>query len=145
MALYVAAAMHDYDHPGRTNAFLVATNAPQVSHSVYQYLKVLHAEYAYVFQLRETHKCYSILTQSQDSMNEINKQPSKIIIVMSKCCGDLLIMVSTNCISHEIIDEISCTTHGLLIPLCSHYGQSCKWRVKRLNCVAQFKHCIFTT
>ncbi|XP_029438018.1 cGMP-inhibited 3',5'-cyclic phosphodiesterase B isoform X2 [Rhinatrema bivittatum] len=31
MALYVAAAMHDYDHPGRTNAFLVATNAPQVS------------------------------------------------------------------------------------------------------------------
>ncbi|NWU19351.1 PDE3B phosphodiesterase, partial [Dyaphorophyia castanea] len=28
MALYVAAAMHDYDHPGRTNAFLVATNAP---------------------------------------------------------------------------------------------------------------------
>lgn len=30
MALYVAAAMHDYDHPGRTNAFLVATNAPQV-------------------------------------------------------------------------------------------------------------------
>uniref|UniRef100_A0A4W5R4C6 Phosphodiesterase n=1 Tax=Hucho hucho TaxID=62062 RepID=A0A4W5R4C6_9TELE len=31
MALYVAAAMHDYDHPGRTNAFLVATNAAQVS------------------------------------------------------------------------------------------------------------------
>lgn len=30
MALYVAAAMHDYDHPGRTNAFLVATSAPQV-------------------------------------------------------------------------------------------------------------------
>ncbi|KAJ8343414.1 hypothetical protein SKAU_G00307430 [Synaphobranchus kaupii] len=29
MALFVAAAMHDYDHPGRTNAFLVATNAPQ--------------------------------------------------------------------------------------------------------------------
>uniref|UniRef100_A0A8C7DBX1 Phosphodiesterase n=1 Tax=Oncorhynchus kisutch TaxID=8019 RepID=A0A8C7DBX1_ONCKI len=29
MALYVAAAMHDYDHPGRTNAFLVATNAAQ--------------------------------------------------------------------------------------------------------------------
>ncbi|XP_070544277.1 cGMP-inhibited 3',5'-cyclic phosphodiesterase 3A-like [Ptychodera flava] len=29
MALYVAAAMHDYDHPGRTNAFLVATRAPQ--------------------------------------------------------------------------------------------------------------------
>lgn len=25
MALYTAAAMHDYDHPGRTNAFLVAS------------------------------------------------------------------------------------------------------------------------
>ena len=30
MALYTAAAMHDYDHPGRTNAFLVATHAPLV-------------------------------------------------------------------------------------------------------------------
>merc|ERR1719239_1373959 len=29
MALYTAAAMHDYDHPGRTNAFLVTTSAPQ--------------------------------------------------------------------------------------------------------------------
>lgn len=40
MALYVAAAMHDYDHPGRTNAFLVATNAPQVTCCVRRYLKV---------------------------------------------------------------------------------------------------------
>ena len=31
MALMTAAAMHDYDHPGRTNAFLVATGAPLVS------------------------------------------------------------------------------------------------------------------
>jgi cGMP-inhibited 3',5'-cyclic phosphodiesterase A len=30
MALYTAAAMHDYDHPGRTNAFLVTTNSPHV-------------------------------------------------------------------------------------------------------------------
>nr|XP_039259260.1 cGMP-inhibited 3',5'-cyclic phosphodiesterase A-like isoform X2 [Styela clava] len=28
MALYLAAAMHDYDHPGRTNAFLVETRHP---------------------------------------------------------------------------------------------------------------------
>ena len=34
MALYVAAAMHDFDHPGRTNAFLVATSAPQVNLSI---------------------------------------------------------------------------------------------------------------
>lgn len=38
MALYVAAAMHDYDHPGRTNAFLVATNAPQVCAVWFLYL-----------------------------------------------------------------------------------------------------------
>lgn len=30
MALYLAAAMHDYDHPGRTNAFLVETKHPLV-------------------------------------------------------------------------------------------------------------------
>ncbi|XP_076466592.1 cGMP-inhibited 3',5'-cyclic phosphodiesterase 3A-like isoform X2 [Babylonia areolata] len=29
LALYTAAAIHDYDHPGRTNAFLVVTQAPQ--------------------------------------------------------------------------------------------------------------------
>lgn len=39
MALYVAAAMHDYDHPGRTNAFLVATNAPQVGDNFSECLK----------------------------------------------------------------------------------------------------------
>ena len=36
MALYTAATMHDYDHPGRTNAFLVTTLAPQVQ-SIFNY------------------------------------------------------------------------------------------------------------
>ena len=30
-ACYMAAVMHDFDHPGRTNAFLVATRDPLVS------------------------------------------------------------------------------------------------------------------
>ena len=30
-ACYMAAAMHDFDHPGRTNAFLVSTGSPLVS------------------------------------------------------------------------------------------------------------------
>ena len=30
-ACYMAAAMHDFDHPGRTNAFLVAMKSPLVS------------------------------------------------------------------------------------------------------------------
>ena len=29
-ATYMAAAVHDFDHPGRTNAFLVATRSPLV-------------------------------------------------------------------------------------------------------------------
>ena len=29
-AIYMAAAVHDFDHPGRTNAFLVATKSPLV-------------------------------------------------------------------------------------------------------------------
>ena len=35
MALFTASAMHDYDHPGRTNAFLVATHHPLVSACAY--------------------------------------------------------------------------------------------------------------
>ena len=31
-ACYMAAVMHDFDHPGRTNAFLVATRDPLVSY-----------------------------------------------------------------------------------------------------------------
>ena len=31
-ACYMAAAMHDFDHPGRTNAFLVAVKSPLVSY-----------------------------------------------------------------------------------------------------------------
>jgi len=31
LSLYTAAAMHDYDHPGRTNAFLVGTLSPKVN------------------------------------------------------------------------------------------------------------------
>jgi hypothetical protein len=30
LALYCSAAMHDFDHPGRNNQFLVATNSPLV-------------------------------------------------------------------------------------------------------------------
>ena len=36
-ACYLAAAMHDFDHPGRTNAFLVATKHPLVSLYVLYY------------------------------------------------------------------------------------------------------------
>lgn len=34
MALYTSAAMHDFQHPGRTNSFLVATSSPLVSMSL---------------------------------------------------------------------------------------------------------------
>ncbi|XP_051501952.1 cGMP-inhibited 3',5'-cyclic phosphodiesterase 3B-like [Myxocyprinus asiaticus] len=55
MALYVAAAMHDYDHPGRTNAFLVATNAPQaVLYNDRSVLENHHAASAWSLFLSQT-------------------------------------------------------------------------------------------
>lgn len=55
MALYTAAAMHDFQHPGRTNSFLVATNSPLVSrllgelacHSATCYLLRVHVHKAH--------------------------------------------------------------------------------------------------
>ncbi|KAM3919619.1 cGMP-inhibited 3',5'-cyclic phosphodiesterase 3B [Leptodactylus fuscus] len=61
MALYVAAAMHDYDHPGRTNAFLVATNAPQaVLYNDRSVLENHHAAAAWNLFLSQSH--YNFLT-----------------------------------------------------------------------------------
>lgn len=40
LALYTAATMHDYDHPGRTNAFLVSTLSQQVSLSSFKRSRV---------------------------------------------------------------------------------------------------------
>lgn len=42
MALYTAAAMHDFQHPGRTNSFLVATSSPLVSKADKQTTKRYH-------------------------------------------------------------------------------------------------------
>lgn len=36
MALFTAAAMHDYDHPGRTNAFLVAAEDKKVCFNLFK-------------------------------------------------------------------------------------------------------------
>jgi len=44
MAMFTAAAMHDYDHPGRTNAFLVATHAPQVDAMVVTFFGLLEKQ-----------------------------------------------------------------------------------------------------
>lgn len=35
LSLYLAAAMHDYDHPGKTNAFLVETRHPLVCSRIF--------------------------------------------------------------------------------------------------------------
>ncbi|NXF28542.1 PDE3B phosphodiesterase, partial [Nyctibius bracteatus] len=89
MALYVAAAMHDYDHPGRTNAFLVATNAPQVRNSLtrkllfLQFSKYFFRSYLIYIQLfsrmfcintgvvSKIYYCFNILIKSF-AVNDIN-------------------------------------------------------------------------
>lgn len=52
MALYTAAAMHDYDHPGRTNAFLVSTCSPLVSNLGEFTECFLNGEYIIIDQLQ---------------------------------------------------------------------------------------------
>lgn len=63
MALYVAAAMHDYDHPGRTNAFLVATSAPQVSVSVDCGFGPTHHSDGFIQMSTNVHKRLLIITK----------------------------------------------------------------------------------
>nr|KAG5703271.1 hypothetical protein BaRGS_025513 [Batillaria attramentaria] len=59
MALYTAAAMHDYDHPGRTNAFLVATTAPQaVLYNDRSVLENHHAAAAWALLLNNPHNYF---------------------------------------------------------------------------------------
>lgn len=54
MALYTAAAMHDFDHPGRTNAFLVATNAKEaVLYNDRSVLENHHAAQAWSLFMKE--------------------------------------------------------------------------------------------
>ncbi|XP_060073053.1 cGMP-inhibited 3',5'-cyclic phosphodiesterase 3A-like, partial [Ylistrum balloti] len=56
MALYTAAAMHDYNHPGRTNAFLVATHAKQaILYNDRSVLENYHAAAAWQLLLANPH------------------------------------------------------------------------------------------
>ncbi|XP_069104383.1 cGMP-inhibited 3',5'-cyclic phosphodiesterase 3A-like isoform X3 [Argopecten irradians] len=59
MALYTAAAMHDYNHPGRTNAFLVATHAKQaILYNDRSVLENYHAAAAWQLLLSNPHHNY---------------------------------------------------------------------------------------
>ncbi|XP_021363582.1 cGMP-inhibited 3',5'-cyclic phosphodiesterase A-like isoform X2 [Mizuhopecten yessoensis] len=59
MALYTAAAMHDYNHPGRTNAFLVATHAKQaILYNDRSVLENYHAAAAWQLLLSKQHNNY---------------------------------------------------------------------------------------
>ncbi len=76
MALYVAAAMHDYDHPGRTNAFLVATSAPQVTCYYYYYFsQPAHEKSMYLCEYR----CKESVPQANAKLRgcDNNKLPPK--------------------------------------------------------------------
>ena len=59
-ALYSAAAMHDYDHPGRTNAFVVATLEPQVH--MFYYLPTLDSSISSKLYFRDPVKIISYLS-----------------------------------------------------------------------------------
>ncbi|XP_078000078.1 cGMP-inhibited 3',5'-cyclic phosphodiesterase 3A-like [Glandiceps talaboti] len=66
MALFVAAAMHDFDHPGRTNAFLVATRASQaILYNDRAVLENHHAAAAWSLLLSNPE--YNFLSQLDDA------------------------------------------------------------------------------
>ncbi|XP_065317259.1 cGMP-inhibited 3',5'-cyclic phosphodiesterase 3A-like isoform X2 [Gordionus sp. m RMFG-2023] len=66
MALYTAAAMHDYDHPGRTNAFLVSTSSPHAI--LYNDKSVLENHHAAAsWSLYLSHPEFQFLNNTDDS------------------------------------------------------------------------------
>lgn len=95
MALYVAAAMHDYDHPGRTNAFLVATNAPQVTCSVYWYFEgLLNQQKFLLFSSTQKHTCVCRIKKQKN----LGFTAKKIIKDVQICIVQMLaLLISVLC------------------------------------------------
>ncbi|XP_076125499.1 cGMP-inhibited 3',5'-cyclic phosphodiesterase 3A-like [Alosa pseudoharengus] len=84
MALYVAAAMHDYDHPGRTNAFLVATSAPQaVLYNDRSVLENHHA--AAAWNLFLSHPDYNFL----GNLNHVEFKRFRFLVIEAILATDL--------------------------------------------------------
>ncbi|XP_046729283.1 cGMP-inhibited 3',5'-cyclic phosphodiesterase A isoform X2 [Silurus meridionalis] len=84
MALYVAAAMHDYDHPGRTNAFLVATSAPQaVLYNDRSVLENHHA--ASAWNLFMAHAEYNFL----ESLDNVDFKRFRFLVIEAILATDL--------------------------------------------------------
>ncbi|XP_062860219.1 cGMP-inhibited 3',5'-cyclic phosphodiesterase 3A isoform X1 [Trichomycterus rosablanca] len=84
MALYVAAAMHDYDHPGRTNAFLVATSAPQaVLYNDRSVLENHHA--ASAWNLFMSHPEYNFL----GNLNHVEFKRFRFLVIEAILATDL--------------------------------------------------------
>ncbi|KAI5617744.1 cGMP-inhibited 3',5'-cyclic phosphodiesterase A isoform X2, partial [Silurus asotus] len=84
MALYVAAAMHDYDHPGRTNAFLVATSAPQaVLYNDRSVLENHHA--ASAWNLFMAHPEYNFL----ESLDNVDFKRFRFLVIEAILATDL--------------------------------------------------------
>ncbi|KAF5883529.1 cGMP-inhibited 3',5'-cyclic phosphodiesterase A isoform X2, partial [Clarias magur] len=84
MALYVAAAMHDYDHPGRTNAFLVATSAPQaVLYNDRSVLENHHA--ASAWNLFMSHADYNFLA----SLDHVDFKRFRFLVIEAILATDL--------------------------------------------------------
>ncbi|EPB77319.1 3'5'-cyclic nucleotide phosphodiesterase [Ancylostoma ceylanicum] len=88
MALYTAAAMHDYDHPGRTNAFLVAAEDKKVlrSQSLAQH-SYLVLEYILATDLKQHFEIIMMFNEKSSEMELLNESDrllmAKMIIKMA--------------------------------------------------------------
>lgn len=68
MALYLAAAMHDYDHPGKTNAYLVATSDPlAILYNDRSILEQHHAASSWLILMDEDKNFIAHLPQAEKS------------------------------------------------------------------------------
>ncbi|KAF7640210.1 Phosphodiesterase [Meloidogyne graminicola] len=86
MALYSAAAMHDYDHPGRTNAFLVASEDKKAilynDRSILQKLNVFVLEYILATDLKQHFDIIVQFNERAPSMNLSNESDRMLISLM---------------------------------------------------------------
>jgi len=91
MALYTAAAMHDYDHPGRTNAFLVSTSSPLVgsqlassSSSLIRLLSdIIHVHHSDYNSLIRTHslKKWQLRWKLIEAQNKLHAIEARVNVV----------------------------------------------------------------
>ncbi|KAK0395917.1 hypothetical protein QR680_001485 [Steinernema hermaphroditum] len=105
MALFTAAAMHDYDHPGRTNAFLVAAEDPKAI--LYNDRSVLENHHAAEsWKLLQKSDNFFIETLDADEIKRFRFLVLEHILATDlKLHFDLIVQFTEKCSEMNLTDE----------------------------------------